>query len=382
MLRRQGSAAQGAAAVAALAGERTVVAATGAHAGPRDRRCATCADCCTTSARWSPWVRCTSSRSAPARILAGDEYDRLIETFHRHVGDARRHRLGAAAPVLTVTAQWEATLAAGAARFESNVVNVAHALADFTLRESTHAGAGSAGGGCGVPGPWACRAADAETPVRFRGGHQRRTGSLPGAVSALPAADAPRSTPAPRAQRRFQCAASARLSCCCMKNDTLVNHPPAVSVPADNRPLVAPIYQSVKFSFDDTGETLRYLRGEREGFFYSRSSNPTLRQLQLLAGAAAGQGRLPADGLRRCDHRREPAVPVQAGRSRSRLRRVVWADPLHRAASAGEVRRHSYPAVHRGSRRASSGCCARCPRAWWCSRVPPIRSPRSPTSST
>ena len=36
-------------------------------------------------------------------------------------------------------------------------------------------------------------------------------------------------------------------------------------------PLVAPIYQSVKFSFDDAGETLRYLRGEREGFFYSRS---------------------------------------------------------------------------------------------------------------
>src|SRR6202047_4220508 len=61
-----------------------------------------------------------------------------------------------------------------------------------------------------------------------------------------------------------------------MKNNTLVNHPPAVPVPPDNRPLVAPIYQSVKFSFDDTGETLRYLRGERAGFFYSRPSNPTL----------------------------------------------------------------------------------------------------------
>ena len=67
-----------------------------------------------------------------------------------------------------------------------------------------------------------------------------------------------------------------------MKNNTLVNHPPAVEVPADNRPLVAPIHQSVKFSFDDAAETLRYLRGEREGFFYSRSSNPTLRQLELL----------------------------------------------------------------------------------------------------
>jgi cystathionine beta-lyase/cystathionine gamma-synthase len=74
-----------------------------------------------------------------------------------------------------------------------------------------------------------------------------------------------------------------------MKNDTLVNHPPAVPVPPDNRPLVAPIYQSVKFSFDDTGETLRYLKGEREGFFYSRSSNPTLQQLQLLLAQLQGR---------------------------------------------------------------------------------------------
>jgi len=74
-----------------------------------------------------------------------------------------------------------------------------------------------------------------------------------------------------------------------MKNDTLVNHPPAVQVPADNRPLVAPIYQSVKFSFDDAGETLRYLRGEREGFFYSRSANPTLKQLELLLAQLQGR---------------------------------------------------------------------------------------------
>ena len=74
-----------------------------------------------------------------------------------------------------------------------------------------------------------------------------------------------------------------------MKKNTLVNHPPAVPVPADNRPLVAPIYQSVKFSFDDTGETLRYLRGERAGFFYSRTSNPTLAQLQLLLAQLQGR---------------------------------------------------------------------------------------------
>jgi cystathionine beta-lyase/cystathionine gamma-synthase len=74
-----------------------------------------------------------------------------------------------------------------------------------------------------------------------------------------------------------------------MKKNTLVNHPPAVPLAADNRPLVAPIYQSVKFSFDDTGETLRYLRGERQGFFYSRTSNPTLTQLQLLLAQLQGR---------------------------------------------------------------------------------------------
>ena len=74
-----------------------------------------------------------------------------------------------------------------------------------------------------------------------------------------------------------------------MKKTTRVNHPPAVEVPADNRPLVAPIYQSVKFTFDDTVETERYFRGERAGFFYSRNSNPTLRQLELLLAELQGQ---------------------------------------------------------------------------------------------
>jgi cystathionine beta-lyase/cystathionine gamma-synthase len=74
-----------------------------------------------------------------------------------------------------------------------------------------------------------------------------------------------------------------------MKDNTRVNHPPIVPVPADNRPLVAPIYQSVKFSFDDTGETQRYLHGERQGFFYSRQANPTLKQLQLLLAQLQGR---------------------------------------------------------------------------------------------
>jgi cystathionine beta-lyase/cystathionine gamma-synthase len=67
-----------------------------------------------------------------------------------------------------------------------------------------------------------------------------------------------------------------------MKKRTRVTHLPEVRVPTDNRPLVAPIYQTVKFTFDDVGETQRYWTRQRDGFYYSRASNPTLRQLELV----------------------------------------------------------------------------------------------------
>jgi cystathionine beta-lyase/cystathionine gamma-synthase len=74
-----------------------------------------------------------------------------------------------------------------------------------------------------------------------------------------------------------------------MKKSTRVNHPPPVELAADNRPVVAPIYQSVKFEFDTLEETERYLRGERPGFFYTRASNPTTRQLELLLAELQGR---------------------------------------------------------------------------------------------
>ena len=74
-----------------------------------------------------------------------------------------------------------------------------------------------------------------------------------------------------------------------MKKRTRVTHLPEVLLPPDNRPLVAPIHQSVKFSFDDVGETLRYFGGQREGFYYSRVSNPTLRQLELVLAELQGR---------------------------------------------------------------------------------------------
>jgi cystathionine beta-lyase/cystathionine gamma-synthase len=74
-----------------------------------------------------------------------------------------------------------------------------------------------------------------------------------------------------------------------MKKRTRVTHLPEVPVPPDDRPLVAPIYQTVKFSFDDVGETLRYFGGQRPGFYYSRVSNPTLRQLELALADLQGR---------------------------------------------------------------------------------------------
>ncbi|HXW09872.1 MAG TPA: aminotransferase class I/II-fold pyridoxal phosphate-dependent enzyme [Steroidobacteraceae bacterium] len=70
---------------------------------------------------------------------------------------------------------------------------------------------------------------------------------------------------------------------------TLVTHPPEVTLPPGNRPLVAPIYQSVKFTFDDVGETLEHFQRRRGGFFYSRVSNPTLRQLEGVLARLQGR---------------------------------------------------------------------------------------------
>jgi len=74
-----------------------------------------------------------------------------------------------------------------------------------------------------------------------------------------------------------------------MKKTTRVNHPPAVELPAGNRPLVAPIYQTVKFTFATLADTEAHLRGEQPGFYYSRTSNPTTRQLEQLLAQLQGR---------------------------------------------------------------------------------------------
>jgi cystathionine beta-lyase/cystathionine gamma-synthase len=74
-----------------------------------------------------------------------------------------------------------------------------------------------------------------------------------------------------------------------MKHETRVQHPPQVEVPADNRPLNAPIQQNVKWDTASVAEAQRIARGERPGFFYSRLANPGTRQLELLLAELQGR---------------------------------------------------------------------------------------------
>lgn len=72
-----------------------------------------------------------------AKKLSSEDYDSLIETFYRPVGERVIGSWELPPPVLAVTLQWEAYAQAGAERFECNIVHVAHQLADCTLTEST-----------------------------------------------------------------------------------------------------------------------------------------------------------------------------------------------------------------------------------------------------
>jgi HD-like signal output (HDOD) protein len=67
--------------------------------------------------------------------LDGDDYDRLIEIFHRDVGKRVICAWSLPPPVPMVIAHWDNYPGAGEVKWESNVVNVAHKLADFTLHE-------------------------------------------------------------------------------------------------------------------------------------------------------------------------------------------------------------------------------------------------------
>lgn len=76
------------------------------------------------------------ARSA-AKPLAPQDYERLIERFHRDIGARVVTAWRLPPPVPAVTAHWDTYAGAGAARIDSNIVNVAHRLADYTLYSPT-----------------------------------------------------------------------------------------------------------------------------------------------------------------------------------------------------------------------------------------------------
>jgi HD-like signal output (HDOD) protein len=69
--------------------------------------------------------------------LDGQDYDRLIDVFNRDVGQRVISAWTLPSPVPSVISRWEDYGEAGAVQWESNVVNFAHKLADFSLREPT-----------------------------------------------------------------------------------------------------------------------------------------------------------------------------------------------------------------------------------------------------
>ena len=73
-----------------------------------------------------------------------------------------------------------------------------------------------------------------------------------------------------------------------MKNETRVTHQPRVRLPEGNESLVDPVYHSVKFTFPDI-ETATTPQARRAGFDYTRDSNPTTRQLELLGAQLQGR---------------------------------------------------------------------------------------------
>jgi cystathionine beta-lyase/cystathionine gamma-synthase len=73
-----------------------------------------------------------------------------------------------------------------------------------------------------------------------------------------------------------------------MKKITRVQHPPSVDLLPGNRPLIAPVHQSVKYLSENIAAASKAARGEG-GFFYARVSNPTNRQLELLLAELQGR---------------------------------------------------------------------------------------------
>jgi cystathionine beta-lyase/cystathionine gamma-synthase len=67
-----------------------------------------------------------------------------------------------------------------------------------------------------------------------------------------------------------------------MKKETRVSHPPEIELLPGNVPVVPPVYRTVKFTYPSIEDSLTR-EAKDGGFDYTRDSNPTTRELELLA---------------------------------------------------------------------------------------------------
>ncbi len=74
-----------------------------------------------------------------------------------------------------------------------------------------------------------------------------------------------------------------------MKSKTRIIHHRADEPAPGNRPLVSPIYQSVKFELESLTEVERAWNNESGAYHYSRTANPTVRELETLLAELQGQ---------------------------------------------------------------------------------------------
>ena len=73
-----------------------------------------------------------------------------------------------------------------------------------------------------------------------------------------------------------------------MKKETRVTHHPKVKLLEGNESLIGPVYRSVKFTFPDL-DSASTKQAQTDGFGYTRDSNPTTRQLELLVSELQGR---------------------------------------------------------------------------------------------
>jgi len=74
-----------------------------------------------------------------------------------------------------------------------------------------------------------------------------------------------------------------------MQNETKSIHFRPPDLQPGNRPLVSPVYQSVKFTWESYEQVASLLKGENQGYFYSRVANPTVAELESLIAGMQGR---------------------------------------------------------------------------------------------